>query len=130
MRHVAIGMLLLVALGCQVTGGPHGDGSAVPARKVAKGESGFVAAYVGGARPAPVPAAKVSAIKLQGKVTLGALVKALGPGWIDPNSGVGWIQWRMDDGRSLLVVPSEYESGVVLKQEDLDIVPAGLGDGG
>lgn len=47
-------------------------------------------------------------------VALGALVKALGPGWISKGEGTGFIRWVFTDGSMLSVLPAGYDSKATL----------------
>lgn len=90
-------------------------------RLMVDGSHGFAPAYIGGPRPAPALVAKLAHLK--GLVTLGDLVGAIGPGWIDPGSGIGYIEWELDDGRTLRVLPLAYEPENVLREDLRAFIP-------
>ncbi len=68
----------------------------------------FVVSY---SRPNPLDSAKESLIK-EGMI-LKQVVANLGPGWMSPNEGLGFIQWFFDDGAALYILPRWRENEVV-----------------
>ncbi len=47
-------------------------------------------------------------------VTLGALVKTLGPGWVSKGEGTGYIRWVFMDGSMLSVLPAGSDAKTTL----------------
>ena len=62
-------------------------------------------------RPKPIDSTREGQIK--DGMTLKQVVATLGPGWMSPNEGVGFIQWFFNDGNALVIKPRWNDDEVV-----------------
>jgi hypothetical protein len=69
--------------------------------------------YIAGDSP-PAVLKAVKKNRIRDGMTLGQIVKVLGPGWISPLESAGVITWVFDDGSELRAWPEEYDKGSVL----------------